>query len=143
MDIANLTTGERIVEIKHPVNRETNLGLRVGLIALSDPRMKNIRRSIIDQRQRLESRGKFFKADDIEENRNTVVFGAMTFWQWYKVDKDGNESADGEQCTFRGSVPDFNKPNVVAVFTALPWVRDQLDEALSEEQDFFEKSAAS
>ena len=126
MDIAALKPQERTIEIKSPADGETPLGIRVKLMAISDPRLKPIKRKIADRRLYLEQRGKHFKSDEIDENRSEISFGAMTGWEWY--DKD---------VTFHGEKPEFNRKNVLAVFAECEWMRDQIEEAISEEKDFF------
>lgn len=141
MDISNYKPSERVLEIVHPGRNAVNLGIRVSFMSIADPRMKKIKRSIQNRKLQLDARGKNFKADEIEENRNDITFEAMTGWEWYKIDKDGNEAADGEQANFHGKVPAFARREVYAVFDELSWFRDQIDEAIGEEKDFFALSA--
>lgn len=141
MDISVYQPSERIIEITSPGRDVKNLGIRVSLMSIADPRMKRIKRKIQDRKLHLEARGKNFKADEIEDNRNDITFEAMTGWQWYKIDADGNEAADGEQATFHGKVPAFVRKEVYGVFDELSWFRDQIDEAIGEEKDFFAQSA--
>lgn len=140
MDISVFKPSERVIEIVSPNRNAVNLGIRVSLMSIADERMKKIKRKIQDRKLHLEARGKNFKADEIEDNRNDITFEAMTGWEWYKIDKDGNETADGEQATFLGKVPQFTRRDVYAVFDALSWFRDQIDEAIGEEKDFFAQS---
>jgi hypothetical protein len=142
-DISAYKPSERIIEIVHPGRNAINIGVRVTLMSIADERMKKTKRTIQNRKLQLDARGKNFKADEIEENRNDVTYSAMTGWQWYKIDKDGNEAADGEQATFHGKVPAFNRKDVYAVFDELSWFRDQIDEAIGEEKDFFAQSAPS
>lgn len=140
MEISSFKPSERVIEMMSPTRNPVRIGVRVSLISIADPRMKKIKRKIQDRKLYLEARGKNFKADEIEENRSDITFEAMTGWEWYKIDKDGNESADGEQATFHGKVPAFNRVEVYAVFDELSWFRDQIDEAIGEEKDFFVQS---
>ncbi|WP_128370574.1 hypothetical protein [Mesorhizobium sp. M1A.F.Ca.ET.072.01.1.1] len=140
MDISGIQPGERFIEITHPGNGR-NIGVRVSIMSINDERMKPLKKQITNERLRLEARGKNFKADDIEDNANELTFKAMTGWQWYKINADGKEDEKGEQATFNGKVPDFNRASVISVFTKLPWLRNQIDEAISEEKDFFTASA--
>lgn len=139
MDISGIQPGERFIEITHP-GTGRNIGVRVTIMSVQDERLKPLKKAITNERLRLEARGKNFKADDLEDNSNELVFKAMTGWQWYKINEDGKEDAKGEQATFGGKVPDFNRANVIAVFNKLPWFRNQIDEAISEEKDFFTAS---
>lgn len=131
-DIGNITSSDRTIEILHPGTKEP-LGITVTIMHIDDPRMKKLKRRITDERLRLEQRGKVFKAEEIEENKNNLLFSAMTGWDWGK-------DADGEQNTFRGEVPEFNRKNVVAVLDDKPWFADQVNEAVSDTEAFFTNS---
>lgn len=133
-DLDDIVSHERTIEIHHPGDEDTKLGVRVTIMSLSDPRMKRIRRQITDERLKLDARGKNFKADDLEDNRNKVTFSAMTGWEWY------GKNSKGEQITFKGKVPEFNRKNVFELFDAKEWFRDQIDAEIAEEKDFFEVS---
>lgn len=124
MDLSSLKTTERFIEIVHPKTGE-NLGVRVSIVALNDVRLKSIKRKIQDEKLRLEARGKNFKSEDIEENMCSILFNAMTGWEW------------AGDANFKGNKPDFTRENVVAVFKELPWFQSQIDEAVSDEKSFF------
>jgi hypothetical protein len=124
MDISSLKPTERLVEIRHPGTGD-NLGITVSVLSLLDDRMKKIKRRLLDNRLQLESKGKKFKSSDVEDNETALLFEAMTGWQW-----------NGEN-TFRGEKPDFNIKNVKEVFTELEWFRNQIAEAVSDEEAFF------
>lgn len=132
MDISTIVTTERIVKILHPVTEEP-IGVSVSLIAISDPALKKIKRKIHDAKLRLDAKGKHFKAEEVEDNANDLIFTAMTGWEWGK----SGEDADGEQATFNGKIPEFNKPSVLAVFEKLPWFQEQVDRAIGDEKAFF------
>src|SRR6185437_11897261 len=104
-DISAYKPSERTIEIVSPGRNPQKIGVRVSLMSIADERMKGIKRRITDRKLFLDARGKHFKSVELEENSDDVSFEAMTGWEWYKVDKNGNESADGEQTTFHGSVP--------------------------------------
>lgn len=131
-DIGNITSSDREIDILHPGTKEP-LGITVSIMHIDDPRLKKLKRRITDERLRLEQRGKVFKAEDIEENKNNILFSAMTGWKW-------GTDADGEQNTFRGEVPEFNRKNVVAVLDDKPWFADQVNEAVSDTEAFFNNS---
>lgn len=124
-DISAIKTVERVVEITHPATKEP-LGIRVSLMSIDDPRMKKLKRQITDRRLQLEARGKHFKADDIDENRNALAFSAMTGWEWY-----------GKDVSFKGNKPAFDRVSVYAVFDELTWFRDHIETEISETKDFF------
>lgn len=137
-DLATIKPSEISIEVFHP-STESNIGLRVGLLSMTDPRMKKVRRKILDEKLRRETKGKNFKAEEIEDNQNELIFNAMTSWEWYnptgnKGDKGYDPEAD---LTFHGQKPEFNRKNVFDVLTELEWVADQISEAISDEKRFF------
>jgi len=131
-DIGNIVSNDRVIDILHPGTKEP-LGIKVSIMHIDDDRMKKIKRKITDERLRLEQRGKNFKAEDLESNRSTLLFSAMTGWEWGK-------DADGDQNTFHGEIPDFDRRTVIAVLDEKPWFADQINEAISETEAFFSNS---
>jgi hypothetical protein len=127
MDLSSVKPVERIVQITHP-GTGVELGVSVSIMSIADERMKKIKRAIQDRRLALQQRGKNFKSDDLEENGCQLVFNAMTGWEW-----------TGE-ASFQGSKPAFNFATVQKVFEELPWFRNQLEEAISDEAAFFQIS---
>ena len=124
MDLSTLKPAERLVEILNP-KTDVELGVKVTLLSINDDKLKKIKRRIQDDKLRLEARGKNFKAEDIEENRNTIIFAALTGWVWDKG------------VTFKGTTPEFNQRIFNDVMNTIPWFRDQLEEAISDEKAFF------
>lgn len=124
MDLSKIKSSERIIEIVSPKDG-SELGVRVTLVSLNDPKLTKIKRKIQDERIRLQSRGKDFKAEDIEDNKNTLIFNAVTGWDWSK------------DATFHGEKPQFNLTNFNNVTKELPWFRDQIEKAFEDEEAFF------
>lgn len=124
MNLEELTPSGRDIKILHPATEE-EVNVTVSILSINDPAMVKIKRKITDDRLALERRGKGFKANDIEENRDILTFAAMTGWKWSKDAK------------FKGAKPEFNRKNVLAVFKELPWFRDQVEEAVSDDKAFF------
>jgi len=127
MDLKDIKPSGRDIVITHPGTEEP-LNITVSVLSISDPAMKKIKRKIQDERLTLERKGKNFKSDEIEENRNILTLSAMTGWKW------------GKDAKFNGEVPEFNRKNVLSVFEELPWFRDQVEEAVSDESAFFTTS---
>lgn len=140
MDIANLKPSERTIEMLHPAT-EKPLGIRIGLIAVTDPKMKSLRRQIQDQKNKAAMRGKALKSVETEENQNRLLFGVMTGWEWYNpTGKPGDEGYDAEaDATFHKEKPPFTQAKVYAVLNELEWFADQLVKELDDEQAFFPK----
>lgn len=144
MDLSTLKTGDRTIEVASPVTGE-NLGIRISVMSIDDDRMQKVKRRITDERLRLEARGKVFKAEEIEENRHNLLFAAMSGWEWYNpTGKEGDEGYDKDAApTFEGSVPDFNRKDVINVLTKLSWLTDLINEAVGDTKAFFAVSKPS
>jgi len=125
IDLNSVKPVERVIEILHPATGQ-ELGIRVSILSITDPKLKKIKRRVQDERLRLEARGKAFKSEDVEENLNAIVFNAMVGWEWY-----------GDVC-FNSEKPAFNQRMVKEVFEELPWFKSQIEEAIGDEQAFFQ-----
>lgn len=124
MEISTLKPNDRIIEIKHPATDEP-VGIRFNIVSLNDDDMKQARRKIINKRLDFEKRGKNFKASDVEENELDLVIAAVKSWEWYDA-------------TFHNEVPAFNENNIRKVFEELPWIKDQVAEAVGDDKAFFQ-----
>lgn len=124
MDISSLQPQERIVEILHPGTKE-QLGIKITLLSLVDERMKKLKRKIRDNRLSRERKGKSVTAEELEENENNLLFESMTGWEW---------SGDNK---WRGEKPEFNRANVMDVLNTHEWFRNQIVEAVGDEEAFF------
>jgi hypothetical protein len=141
-DLATIVTASRTIEILHPGTGD-RLGVRVNVVHIDDERLAKEKRRITDRRLYLEARGKTFKAEEIEENKNILLFSAMTGWEWYNpTGEPGAEGYDESAMpTFDGSEqPEFNRKTVFAVLEKLPWFSDQVNEAVGETKAFFSHS---
>lgn len=132
MDLSELKPSERIVEILTPGTKQP-LGVRVSILHINDERLRKLKRQFQDERLRLEARGKQMKSETIESNLSELTFAAMTGWEWYSP--SGNKE---DQAKFKGSVPEFNKRNVMEIFEHLPWFRDQIGEEMGDDEAFFQ-----
>ena len=139
MDLRNLQSTERAVEILSPGKKEP-IGVRVHLLHIDDPKLKKIRRQIQDEKSRLESRGKYFKSDDLEQNNFALGFAAMTGWEWYNPtggEKDKGYDAE-EHANWKGDKnPPFTKKIAYEIFETLPWFLDQIGSEVSDSESFF------
>lgn len=140
MDLSNLKPGERMIEILHPATKEP-IGIRVSLVHIHDESLKKLKRQFQDERYRLESRGKHFKAENVENNLNELNFAAMKAWEWYNPtgsEKDKNFDPD-KQANWKGNKsPEFSKKNVFEIFDTLPWFRDQIASEMGDDEAFFQ-----
>jgi hypothetical protein len=124
MDLNSLKPNERVVEIVHPRTKEP-LGVSVTLLSLIDEKLTKLKRRLADNNLANQRRGKMLTAAQAEDNEDIILFEAMTTWEW----KEDN--------TFRGEKPAFNLTKVKEVFQELPWFKNQLREAIEDEEAFF------
>lgn len=141
-DISNLTTGERTLEILHP-GTHAPLGIRIKLLHVDDEKLERLKRAVTDESQRLASKGKFFKADDLHNNTERLMCTAITGWEWYNPtggpsDKEYDPDAMPD---FEGNTsPECNAKMINAITRKLPWFKDQVQEAIGDLEGFFVNS---
>jgi hypothetical protein len=125
MDIADISPTERTIEILHPRTKEP-VGIRVVLVSLEDDKLSKLKRKIQDRKNGLEARGKHFKAEEVEENKNELLFSSMVGWEWYDA-------------TYKGEKPAFTRAKVYELLNdpARVWFRDQLLIELGDTEAFF------
>ena len=133
VDLANMQPSERTIEILDPGSKRP-VGVRVTVVSIDDDKLTKVKRAITDKRLYLEQRGKSFKSEDIEENRNNILLASITGWEWYNPDP----SDAANHAMFNGEVPEFNRRNVANVITTLRWFGDQINEAIGETESFFQ-----
>ena len=141
-ELTTIQTDDRTIEITHPGTGE-RIGIRVGVMHIDDERMAKIKRMITDRRLYLEARGKTFKAEEIDENKNNILFNSMTFWEWYNPTGDeGDEGYDADAMpSFEGEQhPEFTRKTVSAVLKKLSWFSDQVNESVGDTKAFFGNS---
>jgi hypothetical protein len=143
-DISTIKTTDRVIDILHPGTGD-KLGIRVCVVSIDDDRLTKAKRAITDRRLHLEARAKNFKAEELEENKNNLLLAAIIGWEWYAQDevKDDNGKViteARERPSFNGEVPEFNRRNVLAVISDLPWFATQINEAIGETDTFFSNS---
>lgn len=138
MDLSQIKPSDRTIEIEHPANGQP-IGLRVTLLSIEDDRLKRIKRQITDESLKLQSKGKAFKAEELERNTNMLMFTGTTGWEWYNpTGKEGDDGYDPDaMANFHGEQPEYNQKNFLAVTGELSWVAAQIQEAIGETKAFF------
>lgn len=144
MDMSKLKPNERTIEILNPDGISGPIGLRVTIMSISDTRMKKIRRQIQDKKTQREARGKTFKAEEIDENQNELIFSASLGWEWYNpTGAPGDEKYDAKEMgSYNGKQLEYTKDNFMFLLTEHEWFVDQMAEGITAEKDFFENSKA-
>lgn len=132
-DLSTIEYIEKTVRIVHPNNKE-DLGIAVSLMSPEDPRLEPIKTKILDQQLKLQASNKTLKAEQIKHNRDMILFRAITGWEWTK-------DARGDAALWEGEKPELNQKNVLDIFAKHAWFRNQVDEAFSELESFFNDPA--
>lgn len=128
MDIAKVSTSNFPLKITHPATGKY-IGLTVVLAPTYDPRFKAVERSITDKTLTKRVRGKVPKADELDENRNKLIASVVVELIWENGDDGKPGSFGGEQLAMT--------PENVAKLLSVEWLRDQIDEALADQSNFF------
>lgn len=116
--------------ITHPRTGDP-IGLKLELQSMESPAMKAIQRQITDEAQRLRIRGKFIKADEIDNNSNELYITAIVDWEWSK-------GSDGQPLTLDGDPkPPCNIVNKKTLIERVPGITSQIDDALGQQNRFF------
>lgn len=138
MELSTLVPSERIVEILSPGTKQP-IGVRISLLHINDERLKKLKRQFQDERYRLESKGKVFKAENFDNNANELAFAAMVGWEFYNPTGKKGDAGYDENGTllWNGKVPEFNKKNAFEIFEKLPWFRDQIGQEMGDDEAFF------
>lgn len=120
-DIATIVAAERAIDILHPATGEP-IGLRITIRPESHPSVREAVRKTLNDR--LSGRGKV-TAERLESNRLELVIASVGGWEW-----QGDTN-------FEGGKPEFAEPNVRKVLKKLTWIKDQIDKAIGETEEFF------
>lgn len=130
MDISGITTSNYLHKLVHP-GTGRYLGLTIELAPTTDPAFKTLERQITDKALTKRIRGKVTKSEEIEENRTVLISAVIRGFIW-------ENDADGKPGSFGGEQMKFSPENV-AKLLAVEWIKDQIDEALAEQANFFKR----
>lgn len=123
-DISAIAPQEREITILHPKDG-SDTGIRVRIMSIDDPRMKNAQRAMIDRRQEKQARGKVLKSEEMEASLVQILAKAITGWDW------------GDRFGFHGEQPAYSVKTAVAVLTELPWFFEQVNTEVGDTKAFF------
>lgn len=123
MEISNIKVIERTIDILNPATKE-KLGIQITLMSPKDPRLDKLRDAISQKQLTLQTKNKVQKVDDLKADRLKILFAAITGWDW------GENKWDGETPELKPVV--FND-----IMERAPWMMEQIDEAFSEAESFF------
>lgn len=122
MDLSKIVAIEKEIDITHPVSGEP-IGLRIKLLPGSNKQVEKVRREIANER--ISKGDKKFTADDLENGAYRIVIASVSDWEWLG------------DTTFKGEKPECTAANIRKVLDALPWMKDQIDRAISDTASFF------
>lgn len=128
IDLADLDTSAACdkpveVELKHPATHAP-LGIFISIIGKDSSTFRDYIRESVNDNLRKQFSGK--KDTDIP----TVEKGEEKAVEAVTVCTVGWRTGDEKTLTFKGEVLPFNVANAKKVYEALPWIRQQVDEAI-------------
>lgn len=131
MDLSTLepTPDSVPVPLRHPTTAErllsdTGAPITISIVGMDSEQFRARHRAIINRRL---SAGKKAKvtAEEIEAESIDTIAACITGWQHVELD---------------AKVLEFSKANAKVLLTRLPWLREQLDEAIADRANFLKTS---
>lgn len=133
LDTASASDKGARVEIVHPVTKD-GVGLFVTVLGKHSQVFRDIVKDRVDRRIKEEAqankRGKEVPpktADEAERQAIELLAACTLAW----------DSGEGEPYwTLRGEKLSYNVPNAIKVYTEILWIREQIDEAIGDLENF-------
>lgn len=148
LDIASLDTVEASdkgarIELKHPTTGDP-LGVFITVLGKHSHTFRDIVRDRINKRVREEAnaarRGKpaTLKTAEVQEAEGVELLAACTTgWDTEsKVEGEPGKVTSSPTMTFRGEQLPFNMANAIRVYSEILWVREQVDAAIGDLENF-------
>lgn len=134
MDLSTLepVTDSVPVQLRHPTTGErlatsTGAAITISIVGMDSDQFRTRHRAIINKRLNAGKKVKI-TAEEIEGESIDTIAACITGWQ--NVDLDAKPL-------------DFSKANAKTLLTRLPWLREQLDEAIADRANFLKASPTS
>lgn len=131
MDLSTLepTTDSVPVPLRHPTTSERLLSdagapITISIVGMDSEQFRTRHRAIINRRLNAGKKAKV-TAEEIEAESIDTIAACITGWQHVELD---------------GKALEFSKANAKALLTRLPWLREQLDEAIADRANFLKTS---
>ena len=146
-DLASLDTGAASdngarIEIVHPTTKE-GLGMFITVLGKHSQVFRDIIKERVDNRIKAESlavqRGKSVPtktAETVEREAVELLAACTIGWDTEVKDDEGEVVETKPAWFFRGEWIEFNIPNAMRVFTDLLWIREQVDNAIGDLENF-------
>jgi hypothetical protein len=131
MDLATLepTADSVPVPLRHPTTNERltsdeGAPITISIVGMDSEQFRTRHRAIINRRL---NAGKKVKvtAEEIEAESIDTIAACITGWQYVELD---------------GKILEFSRANAKTLLTRLPWLREQLDEAIADRANFLKTS---
>lgn len=134
MDLSTLepTTDSVPVQLRHPTTNErlttdTGQAITVSIVGMDSEQFRTRHRAIINKRLNAGKKAKV-TAEEIEAEAIETIAACITGWQHIELD---------------GKAMEFSKGAAKTLLTRLPWLREQLDEAIADRANFLKTSPTS
>ena len=137
MDLSTLepTPDSVPVQLRHPTTNELMFDdatgspdkskpVTVSIVGMDSEQFRTRHRAIINRRLNAGKKAKI-TAEEIEAESIDTIAACITGWQYVGLDK---------------KALDFSKANAKVLLTRLPWLREQLDEAIADRANFLKTS---
>lgn len=131
MDLSTLepTPDSVPVPLRHPTTSErllsdTGAPITISIVGMDSEQFRTRHRAIINRRLNAGKKAKI-TAEEIEAESIDTIAACITGWQHVELD---------------GKALEFSKANAKTLLTRLPWLREQLDEAIADRANFLKTS---
>lgn len=131
MDLSTLeaTTDSVPVPLRHPTTGErltsdTGAAITISIVGMDSEQFRTRHRAIINKRLNAGKKVKI-SAEEIEAESIDTIAACITGWQNVELD---------------AKVLEFSKASAKTLLTRLPWLREQLDEAIADRANFLKAS---
>ena len=132
------------VELLHPTTRKP-LGVFISILGKHSNTFREIVRERINRRaaaeQRAARRNKPLEprtAEEIEREGLELLAACSTGWRSETRDEKGDVVANETVMVFKGEKLPFSTANALKVYTEMLWVREQIDEAIGDIENFIQ-----
>lgn len=139
MDLGKLKPHHAELDILHPGDMQTSLGLTLTLRSLKSPEVQRV----IEQHKEEQEREIKAGADSLNAAMATRqgierIAACVVSWTWREAQPATDDQPAVEATTFNGGVPECSLANVAEVFTAADEVLQQVINFVRREAHFYE-----
>lgn len=135
LDTATASEAGATIPILHPISKEP-IGINITVLGKHSATFRELVRERINKRMKQESmasrRGKQLEprtAEEVERDALEMLVACTLGW---------NSGEGKNYITFKGNKLEFNPVNALTVYSGLIWLREQVDEAIGDLENFIQ-----